>query len=109
MAVAEDLIGKMIIAIIVLVLALLASWGLILTGHADMEITGNATGIGIQEHSIEAAGQLIESVHDELPNKRSWALFLLETHGYETDGKSLLVVNGTEYSIFENGSIKEAM
>jgi len=74
----------------------------------SMEISGNASGIGSQEHSIEAAGQLIESVHDDLPNKRSWAIFLLETHGYATDGKSLLVVNGTEYQVFENGSI-EAM
>jgi len=74
----------------------------------SMEISGNASGIGSQEHSIEAAGQRIESVHDDLPNKRSWAIFLLETHGYATDGKSLLVVNGTEYQVFENGSI-EAM
>jgi len=71
-----------------------------------MEISGNASGIGSQEHSIEAAGQLIESVHDGVANKRSWAMFLLESHGYQTDGKSLLFVNGTGYQVFENGSIE---
>ncbi|MFA5376634.1 MAG: hypothetical protein WC455_12880 [Dehalococcoidia bacterium] len=75
-------------------------------GQVSMEISGNASGIGIQEHSVEAAGQLIESVHDALPNKRSWAMFLLESHGYETDGKSLMWVNGTRYEIAENGSIE---
>ncbi len=75
-------------------------------GQDYMSISGNASGIGVQDHSLEAAGQLIESVHDELPNKRSWAMFLLETHGYETDGKSRMWVNGTEYFVAENGSIE---
>jgi hypothetical protein len=75
---------------------------------ADMEISGHYAGTGYQEHSLEAAGQLIQSVHDSHPNARSWC-FLLETHGYSTDGKSLLWINGTEYNIFENGSIMEAM
>jgi hypothetical protein len=75
-------------------------------GQDHMSISGNATGTGVQDHSLEAAGQLIESVHDELPNKRSWAMFLLETHGYETDGKSRMWVNGTEYFVAENGSIE---
>jgi len=76
------------------------------TNAIELNISGYSNGVGIQEHSIEAAGQLIESVHDELPNKRSWAIFLLETHGWQTDGKSLMWVNGSEYRVFENGSIE---
>ena len=71
----------------------------------EIEISGNATGIGSQDHSLEAAGQLIESVHDSHPDARSWC-FLLETHGWQTDGRSVLFVNGTEYRVFENGSIE---
>jgi len=78
-------------------------------GQATFEITGNWSGTGSHEHSIEAAGQLIESVHDGVANKRAWAIFLLETHGWQTDGKSLMWVNGTEYIVAENGTISEVI
>jgi len=101
-----DLRNAFLLAWYAFILALICP-ALLACSHAmSMEVSGNASGIGSQEHSIEAAGQFIESVHDGVANKRSWAMFLLESHGYQTDGKSLLVVNGTEYQVFENGSIE---
>lgn len=73
-----------------------------------MAISGSATGSGHQEHSLEAAGQLIQSVNDAYPRVEDWC-FLLETHGFETDGHGRMWINGTEFAIFENGSIFERL
>lgn len=73
-----------------------------------MAISGSATGSGHQEHSLEAAGQLIQSVNDIAPSAEDWS-YTLAFHGFDVPAPGLLMINGTEFAIFENGSIFERL
>ena len=93
MALAEDLIGKMAVAIVVLVVSLLLSWGLILAGHAveDSSIvlqeSGHFSGSGY--HEISARGPLCYITI--LPANES----------------ILTANNGTVWKVLSNGTLRE--
>ncbi len=75
-----------------------------------LQITGSASGVGLQESefTVGEARVLLESVNDAYPSVEDWC-FILETHGFETDGAGLLLINETQYEVFENGSIFEKL